>query len=143
MKPIICPICQSELKVDETSGVATCPSCGTTIKIADQIIHKTEHIVDEARIKEAEVELKRLEEQKRRDEEAKNQLERKRKTSIILVIVGTGLVINGTTLLPISVYVDWIVDNPILQMPTLFTGIVLLVVGIILLTKVFKQKKNK
>lgn len=59
----ICPNCGAQLTVDVSKNQAFCQYCGTQLFIEDnsQTININQRIIDEARLKEAEVRLKELE----------------------------------------------------------------------------------
>ena len=68
-RTVKCPGCGADLTVkDENRDFMFCEYCGTKVRLDDY--QETHRYVDEARIKEAELEMKKLEveEKKRRDE---------------------------------------------------------------------------
>lgn len=68
-RTVKCPGCGADLTVkDENRDFMFCEYCGTKVRLDDY--QETHRYVDEARIKEAELEMKKLEvEEKRRQEE--------------------------------------------------------------------------
>ncbi len=68
-RTVKCPGCGADLTVkDENRDFMFCEYCGTKVRLDDY--QETHRYVDEARIKEAELEMKKLEveEKRRRDE---------------------------------------------------------------------------
>ncbi len=59
----ICPNCGAQISIDPGRGQAFCQYCGTRLLIDDEstTINVNQRIIDEARLKEAEVRLKELE----------------------------------------------------------------------------------
>ena len=58
---IRCTACGADLQAEENKKMLYCPYCGTKIVLDDDNIEITNRIVDEARLKEAEIRLKELE----------------------------------------------------------------------------------
>ena len=58
---LTCTNCGAELQIDAERKQAFCTYCGTKLLVDDESIHITNRIIDEARLKEAEVRLKELE----------------------------------------------------------------------------------
>lgn len=56
-----CTNCGAELEIDPDRQQVFCSYCGTKLLLDDESVHVTSRIVDEARLKEAEVRLKELE----------------------------------------------------------------------------------
>lgn len=148
MEKLICPKCGNELKLDKKTGIAECESCGLSVKVADKIIKKTteiirnEHIVDEARIKEAEVSLKALELE---DKRLSNKNKEENKNKIIKIIIGSLLIVIGTalTIFGLIEFGKRVGE----EMPPLgylaLPGIAAIIVGIILLHSTRKKGKEK
>ena len=87
MKSVICPNCGANLSVDENRDTFFCEYCGTQIqKNTNMTYVKIEHenrTVDEARLKEIELENKKLEYD-----------QREKKIALIVWIVMMGIGIN-------------------------------------------------
>ena len=65
---MICPHCGAQLSIDMDRRQAFCQYCGTKLLLDDEnSININNRIVDEARLKEAEVRLKELEYQHERE----------------------------------------------------------------------------
>lgn len=99
MVSLKCPECGARLSIEEGHRQCFCQYCGTKIMLDDGSKTYTYHRVDEARLKEAEVEerirLKELEiEEQRRISKEKTKLF-KIKASIILGIIGAILMVVG------------------------------------------------
>ena len=56
-----CTNCGAELEIDPERKQVYCSYCGTRLMVDEKAIHITNRIIDEARLKEAEVRLKELE----------------------------------------------------------------------------------
>lgn len=88
-----CSNCGAELQIDMEGKQAFCSYCGSRLLIDDDTIHITKHIVDEARLKEAEVRLKELEyaherEMRAREREFRHEeLQREQKKSFRLSLL--------------------------------------------------------
>lgn len=94
-RTVKCPGCGADLTVkDENRDFMFCEYCGTKVRLDDY--QETHRYVDEARIKEAELEMKKLEvEEKRRRDENKNAFTVARISGIILVVfVVLGVVVE-------------------------------------------------
>ncbi len=61
MVSLKCENCGAELEVDPDQPEVYCSYCGSQLLLDDKRIHITRRIVDEARLKEAEIRLKELE----------------------------------------------------------------------------------
>ena len=62
-----CPHCGAGLEAAPGSRECICSYCGSRVVLDDNSsIHITKHIIDEARLKEAEIRLKELEMQQKR-----------------------------------------------------------------------------
>ena len=82
-----CKNCGAELEVDPERKEVYCSYCGTKLLIDDEAIRVTNRIVDEARIKEAEVRLKELEYAHERELRAETIRQEQKKTFRIALIV--------------------------------------------------------
>jgi len=96
-----CPNCGADLDIDPEGKKSFCSYCGAKLMLDDdQSIHITKRIVDEARLKEAEIRLKELEYAHERElretrqlEEQKRVLEEQKKVHRISLIVYFGALI--------------------------------------------------
>ena len=82
-----CKNCGAELEADPERHEIFCSYCGTKLLIDDESIHVTNRIVDEARIKEAEVRLKELEYAHERELREESIRREQKKTLLIALIV--------------------------------------------------------
>ena len=82
-----CPQCGAELKLDESQEQALCPYCGTKVLLRNENEHIYRHI-DEARMKELE-----LEEKRREDAEKTKML--KIRISLVLGVIGVIMLLVG------------------------------------------------
>lgn len=82
-----CTNCGADLQIDADRKQAFCTYCGTKLFLDDENIHITNRIIDEARLKEAEIRLKEIEYQHERElrEETIRQ-EQKRSERIGLIV---------------------------------------------------------
>jgi len=98
MKKLNCPSCGAEINIDPKTSIGVCKSCGTKIQTADYTVVKTKRIINEAKIKEADVKLRQIEieDSQRRDENAQ-----KEKTKKIKIIAGIACAIIGIICLAI------------------------------------------
>lgn len=64
---LTCANCGAELELDADRKQAFCSYCGARLYIDDESINITNRIIDEARLKEAEVRLRELEYQHERE----------------------------------------------------------------------------
>lgn len=88
LKPITCPKCGGNVTIPEEQKTCYCTWCGAQLSIEDGSTTITYRTVDEARIKELELEIKRMElEEKHRPWRIK--------TIAILAIVGFAMVAGG------------------------------------------------
>lgn len=85
-RTVKCPGCGADLTVkDENRDFMFCEYCGTKVRLDDY--QETHRYVDEARIKEAELEMKKLEvEEKRRQDDNKNAFTVAKISGILLAI---------------------------------------------------------
>ena len=82
-----CTNCGADLQIDSERKEAYCTFCGTKLFVDDESIRITNRIVDEARLKEAEVRLKRLEYEHERELRQENRLQEHRRVFLTAVIV--------------------------------------------------------
>ena len=93
MRKLECPSCGANLELKEDNrDFAFCEFCGAKITLDD--FRSTHHVVDEARLKEAEIEqmikLKQLEWAEKHEQENARKRQLKTKITIILAVVGGG-----------------------------------------------------
>ncbi len=84
-----CANCGAELEIEPGKKQLYCSYCGSKLLLQDETIHITNRIVDEARIKEAEVRLRELEyehERELREEKIRLQQKKAHRISILAVI---------------------------------------------------------
>lgn len=147
MEKLICPKCGNELKLDEKTGYAKCEACNLSVKVADKIIkhnaeiNKNEHIVDEARIKEAEVSLKKeeLRIQREREKEERKDSEKKKKIIISACLIVIGVVLTLISLITTKGGFEEMGATGYLILP----GVTGIIIGIVVLTSLKKKSKNK
>lgn len=83
-----CPYCSGELHIKEQDTVITCPYCSKTV-ILDAEVQKQETVInirDEAKLKEAELNDRRYQEEQRRQEQAKIEQFKKGKVGKFMII---------------------------------------------------------
>ena len=84
---LTCSHCGAELQIDADRKQAFCTYCGSKILIEDEDIQITNRIIDEARLKEAEIRLKELEYQHERElREETLRLEQKKSERIAAIV---------------------------------------------------------
>ena len=84
---LTCSHCGAELQIDADRKQAFCTYCGSKILIEDEDIQITNRIIDEARLKEAEIKLKELEYQHERElREETLRLEQKKSERIAAIV---------------------------------------------------------
>ena len=123
-----CKNCGAELEVDAGKERMFCPYCGTKILLRDESIKVTKHIVDEARLKEAEIRLREMEYQQERERrEAELQEKQKKVFRISVIAVFVAMVVafaipplrgvGGIIMLcgPIALFALWQTDKKNLQ----------------------------
>ena len=88
-----CSNCGAALETDPEKKMAFCPFCGAKLLIDDESIKITQHIVDEARLKEAEVRLRELEYQ--RERELREETIRQEQKKARVLSIGVYLVVMG------------------------------------------------
>ena len=141
MKKINCPVCGSEMEVNEETGFANCKSCGCKVQTFDHTELKKEEktikIIDEARQKEADLASKKLDFEKEKQEKA---IRNKK----INLIIGLSALAIGIILLIISLACPKNSDDSLnaanyLMIP----GIAGIALGIVFLKFVFPKKKNE
>ncbi len=93
-----CSNCGADLQVDPERKQIYCMYCGTKLLVEDETINITSRIVDEARLKEAEVRLKELEyahERELREETIRQEQKKTHRLSLILYLAA--LIITYTS----------------------------------------------
>ena len=88
-----CSNCGAALEIDPERTQAFCSYCGAKLFIDDENINITNRIVDEARIKEAEVRLKELEyqhERELREEFIRKEKKKSETLSVVVFLVAQG-----------------------------------------------------
>ena len=80
---IRCSACGADLQLEENKKQMFCPYCGTRLAVEDYDIEITNRIVDEARLKEAEIRLKELEYAHERELREAELHEKQKKTHMI------------------------------------------------------------
>lgn len=84
-----CSNCGADLQVDPERKQIYCMYCGTKLLVEDETINITSRIVDEARLKEAEVRLKELEyehERELREETIRQEQKKSHRLSIMIYL---------------------------------------------------------
>ena len=87
---LTCTNCGAELQIDAERKQAFCTYCGTKLLVDDESIHITNRIVDEARLKEAEIRLKELEyqhEKELREETIRQEQKKSERISMIVFLI--------------------------------------------------------
>ena len=89
-----CSNCGADLEVDPARKQIFCTYCGTKLLIDDETVYVTNRIIDEARLKEAEVRLKELEYEHERElrEETLRQEQKKSYQISLLIYLGALLI---------------------------------------------------
>lgn len=82
-----CTNCGAELEIDADRRQVFCSYCGTKLMVDDESVHITNRIVDEARLKEAEIRLKELEYAHEREIREETLLREQKKVYRISLIV--------------------------------------------------------
>ncbi len=80
-----CTACGADLQSEEINNLMFCPYCGTKLAMEDDNIEITNRIVDEARLKEAEIRLKELEYAHERELREAELREKQKKTHKIYI----------------------------------------------------------
>lgn len=93
---LTCSNCGAELELDADRKQAFCSYCGSKLYVDDESINITNRIIDEARLKEAEVRLRELEYQHER--EIREETIRKEQKKSFWISVGVFLVVLFITL---------------------------------------------
>ena len=75
-----CTACEADLQNEDSNNLIFCPYCGTKLALEDDNIEITNRIVDEARLKEAEIRLKELEYEHQRELREEVLREKQKKT---------------------------------------------------------------
>ena len=103
-----CPNCGAELELDAERTQAFCTYCGNKLYIEDDSIRITNRIIDEARLKEAEVRLKELEyqhEREIREETIRKEQKKSFRISVVVFLVVLLISISVERLRPLSIIV--------------------------------------
>ena len=103
-----CTNCGAELDIDPDRKQVFCSYCGTKLIIDDEVIHITNRIVDEARLKEAEVRMKELEyahEREIREETLRQEQKKSFRIALIVYIIALIATYNITPWRPLFVLV--------------------------------------
>ena len=85
-----CTNCGAELQIDAERNQAFCTYCGTKLLVDDESIQITNRIIDEARLKEAEIRLKELEyqhEKELREETIRQEQKKSERISVIVFLI--------------------------------------------------------
>ena len=103
-----CPNCGAELELDSERTQAFCTYCGNKLYIDDESIKITNRIIDEARLKEAEVRLKELEyqhEREIREETIRKEQKKAFRLSVIVFLSLLAITMFFVRLRPFSVLI--------------------------------------
>ena len=103
-----CPNCGAELELDAERTQAFCTYCGNKLYIEDDSIKITNRIIDEARLKEAEVRLRELEyqhEREIREETIRKEQKRSFWISVVVFLIALLITLSVDRLRPFSVVV--------------------------------------
>ena len=103
-----CPNCGAELELDAERTQAFCTYCGNKLYIEDDSIKITNRIIDEARLKEAEVRLRELEyqhEREIREETIRKEQKRSFRISVVVFLIALLITLSVDRLRPFSVVV--------------------------------------
>ena len=103
-----CPNCGAELELDAERTQAFCTYCGNKLYIEDGSIKITNRIIDEARLKEAEVRLKELEyqhEREIREETIRKEQKKAFGLSVMIFLIALIITLLIESLRPFSVLV--------------------------------------
>ena len=85
-----CTNCGAELQIDAERNQAFCTYCGTKLLVDDESIQITNRIIDEARLKEAEIRLKELEyqhEKELREETIRQEQKKSERIALIVFLI--------------------------------------------------------
>ena len=107
-RTITCPNCGAELELDSERTQAFCTYCGNKLYIEDDSIKITNRIIDEARLKEAEVRLRELEyqhEREIREETIRKEQKRSFWISVVVFLIALLITLSVDRLRPFSVVV--------------------------------------
>ena len=105
---LTCKNCGAELELDAERKQAFCTYCGTKLYIDDESINITNRIIDEARLKEAEVRLRELEyqhEREIREETIRKEQKKSFWISVIVFLIALLITISVERLRPFTVIV--------------------------------------
>ena len=101
-----CTNCGAELEVDPERKQVFCSYCGTKLLLDEESIHITNRIVDEARLKEAEIRLKEMEyahEKELREETLLQEQKKVRRISLVVYLCALAVTFAIPTLEPLFV----------------------------------------
>lgn len=105
---LTCTNCGAELELDADRKQAFCSYCGTKLYIDDESRNITHRIVDEARLKEAEVRLRELEyqhEREIREETIRKEQKRSFRISVVVFLIALFITFSVERLRPFIVIV--------------------------------------
>ena len=106
---LICPHCGAKLTIDMEGRQAFCQYCGNTLLVDDEnTININNRVIDEARLKEAEVRLKELEYQHEREirqETIRKEQKRSFWISVVVFLVFLLITLSVERLRPLAVIV--------------------------------------
>lgn len=103
-----CANCGAQLELDADRRQAFCTYCGTKLYLDDGGINVTNRIIDEARLKEAEVRLKELEYQHERDLREETILKEQKKAdrlSVMIILIALAVTLLVPSLRPMALLV--------------------------------------
>jgi len=105
---LTCKNCGAQLELDADRKQAFCTYCGTKLYLDDESIQITNRIIDEARIKEAEVRLKELEyqhEREIREETIRKEQKKSFRISVVVFLIALLITLSVEALRPFTVIV--------------------------------------
>lgn len=103
---LTCKNCGAQLELDADRKQAFCTYCGTKLYLDDESIQITNRIIDEARIKEAEVRLKELEyqhEREIREETIRKEQKKSFRISVVVFLIALLITLSVEALRPFTV----------------------------------------
>lgn len=103
-----CSNCGAQLELDADRKQAFCTYCGAKLLLDDESIHITNRIIDEARLKEAEIRLRELEyahEREIREETVRKEQRKAYHLSIVVFIGALLLTLSIDRLRPLALFV--------------------------------------
>ena len=122
---LTCSNCGAQLELDADRRQAFCTYCGEKLLLDDESIHITNRIIDEARLKEAEVRLRELEyahEREIREETVRKEQRKAYHLSIAVFLGALFITVSMDRLRPLSLLV--------------------LIIGVVLLTSMKKEGRG-